>query len=192
MQFVSMFSPRWLGQQTFRAGLQNLGNSCYANSILQCLAHLPPVGNLVLDPSGFHGFNQTCPFAAASLNAQQNGGEGRVEKCTACLLSLQLRLVLNAQYKILRPVRVMTHLTLFSKTFQKGRQEDSHEFFHAVIDAVERDSRKGLAELYGLKEGGKGTRTLVQDLFEGRLLSQVCESGLDCLRRIRFMSMMNS
>ena len=55
-------------------------------------------------------------------------------------------------------------------------QEDSHEFLHALLDAVERDSRRGL-----VSRGERlGARTVVEDLFQGRTMSQV----RDCRARI--------
>ena len=52
-------------------------------------------------------------------------------------------------------------------------QEDSHEFLHALLDAVERDSRRGL-----VSRGERlGARTVVEDLFQGRTMSQVCDCG---------------
>lgn len=98
-------------------------------STLQVLAYVPPVGNCVLrDARGLHD-TMHCPLAA----------DGR---CATCLLSQQLRQMLTGA--CLRPTLIVGNLRVFSKTLQRGRQEDVHDFFTSLLDAAERDSRKGL------------------------------------------------
>ena len=116
MQWSVDFRPHWLVDQEVRTGLQNMGNSCYANSVLQCLAFLPPFGNLCkMGLHGLHGF--PCPYAASGGGGGQGGS-----LCAACLLSRQVEEQLAGSYANRRPLRIMGNLGLFSKAFQKGRQ----------------------------------------------------------------------
>lgn len=60
-----------------------------------------------------------------------------VVKCAVCLnLPVCARVYMRAQ------------------TLSKTRQEDAHEFLLAVLDAVERDTKKGIVMLGGHKAGG--------------------------------------
>ena len=106
MQWSAEFRPHWLVDQEVCTGLQNVGNSCYVNSVLQCLAFLPPFGNLCkMGLHGLHGF--PCPYAAS--------GGGQVgSRCAACLLSGQVEEQLAGSYANRRPLRITGNLGLFS------------------------------------------------------------------------------
>ncbi|KAJ9515375.1 hypothetical protein QJQ45_016369 [Haematococcus lacustris] len=138
------------------AGLQNLGNTCYMNSVLQCLAYLPPVASGV-QMNVLHGLPSSCPLA-------QTG-----KLCTCCAISKQLSDQLSTFDRAIRPVAISTALPQLSKAFVRGRQEDAHEFLLAVLEAVERDIKRGVVELGGLKS----QVTLIEELFMGQLRSQV-------------------
>lgn len=58
-----LFPPEWLNlkwTQVHRigAGLQNMGNTCFLNSALQCLTYTPPFANYMLTRE----HSKTCKF----------------------------------------------------------------------------------------------------------------------------------
>lgn len=120
------------------SGLGNLGNTCFLNSVLQCLAFVPPLAD-ACQRKLLHGVAGPCPGMA---------------KCCCCLTEAQLRNQLQAQATV-HPRDIVYNLHLFSKSFERGRQEDSHEFLLAVLDAVERDTKRLLARS-GCSKVGEG------------------------------------
>ncbi len=121
-------SATWQRSQAIGCGLANLGNSCYMNSALQCLAHLPPLGNLCL----------------ARLHTS-HGCRLPTGTCTCCLVEAQIARMLApsmAQRSADTPYGIHRGLGLLSKGFVKGRQEDAHELLRCLVDAMERDLLK--------------------------------------------------
>eukprot|EP00798_Chlamydomonas_sp_ICE-L_P006655 gene6655-3319_t len=137
LNITSHTHPVWKRLQPVGAGLDNLGNSCYLNSVLQCLAHIPPLGNLLSHQFCLHGF--ACPLSRTY--------------CTACMLEDQLKRQLGCHGQAVRPSAIFNNLERFSKSFVRGRQEDSHELLISLIDAVERDIHLGYARSIGLSKG---------------------------------------
>ncbi|KAK1334697.1 hypothetical protein QTO34_004263 [Cnephaeus nilssonii] len=100
--------PRAVG-----AGLQNLGNTCYANAALQCLSYTPPLARYVL--SGRH-----------------SGACRRRASCALCALQAHVTRAL------LRPGDVIVPEGELLAGFHAYRQEDAHEFLLFTLDALQR------------------------------------------------------
>lgn len=146
-------------------GLKNLGNSCYLNSVLQCLTYTPPLANFCLK------FKHTslCDLAASERD--------RKSDCPFCILERRIVRSLCSDLTLDAPSKLTNCLRLFADHFRLGRQEDAHEFLRYVIDAchntclrlkkLHQHRRKPVAT-----EGFEGN-SVVKDIFGGALQSQV-------------------
>lgn len=132
-------------------GLHNLGNSCYANAVLQCLMFTRPLASYLL--GGLHSKNCS-----------------KREWCFMC--EFEKLIVEGKQGKTaLSPTGILSHLHEIGSSFGPGKQEDAHEFLRHSIDAMQsvcmKEARTGGA--HRLAE----ETTLVQLIFGGYLRSKI-------------------
>ena len=144
---------KWAGARRAGAGLANLGNTCFLNSVLQCLTHTPALANFAL--RGEHKKYKT----GGSFNALYEIGE-------------HVARALNSSGRTIAPTALVKNLRALSKTFRKGRQEDAHELARCLLDAM----HKKCVEVVKPKISPNSARaetSFVWKVFGGRLRSQV-------------------
>ncbi|KAI3457568.1 hypothetical protein Pfo_014231 [Paulownia fortunei] len=150
-------------------GLRNLGNTCYLNSVLQCLTYTPPLANFCL--RFLH--SSICDFGA---------GKEKKGECPFCILEKRIARSLSSEAVSDAPLKINSCLRIYAEHFRTGRQEDAHEFLRYVIDACHNTCLR-LKKLHqpqrgksGIANGGdiSGTgETVVKEIFGGALQSQV-------------------
>ncbi|KAM3258047.1 hypothetical protein ACQJBY_050029 [Aegilops geniculata] len=132
-------------------GLCNLGNSCYANVVLQCLAFTRPLTAYFLE--GLH-----------SKNCSQK------EWCFLCEFQ---KLIVEGKrgHSQLSPTGILSHLSDIGISFGPGKEEDAHEFLRYAIDTMQSASMKE-ANANGAHKLAEET-TLIQLMFGGYLRSKI-------------------
>lgn len=150
-------------------GLKNLGNSCYLNSVLQCLTYTPPLANFCLKSQ----HTSLCDSAAAERD--------RKSDCPFCILERRIVRSLCSDLTLDAPYKITNCLRIFAEHFRLGRQEDAHEFLRYVIDAchntclrlkkLQQHRRKAVVNGSGNEDFGGNS--VVMDIFGGSLQSQV-------------------
>ncbi|KAG6673445.1 hypothetical protein I3842_16G112600 [Carya illinoinensis] len=133
------------------AGLQNLGNTCFLNSVLQCLTYTEPL--------------------AAYLQSSKHQNSCHIAGfCVLCAIQKHVSCALQSTGRVLAPSDFVRNLQCISRNFRKARQEDAHEYMVNLLESMHKCC---------LPSGVPGEspsayeKSLVHKIFGGRLRSQV-------------------
>ncbi|KAJ4455776.1 putative Ubiquitin carboxyl-terminal hydrolase 23 [Paratrimastix pyriformis] len=139
--------------RTVGAGLNNLGNTCFLNSVLQCLMH-------------------TTPFVAFLRSHEHSRSCNALGFCLLCALEKLADETFDPARgkKPLSPKAIVSNLKNISARLHWGRQEDAHEFLHAIFETVQ---KRLLPKTKQKLSPRIEATTLLHQLFGGHLQSQV-------------------
>ncbi|XP_059452991.1 ubiquitin carboxyl-terminal hydrolase 23 isoform X2 [Corylus avellana] len=133
------------------AGLQNLGNTCFLNSVLQCLTYTEPL--------------------AAYLQSSKHQNSCHIAGfCVLCAIQKHVSCALQSTGRILAPNDFVRNLQCISRNFRKARQEDAHEY---MVNLLESMHKCCLPSGVPTESPGAYEKSLVHKIFGGRLRSQV-------------------
>ncbi|GLJ46492.1 hypothetical protein SUGI_0979760 [Cryptomeria japonica] len=140
-----------IGFRRIGAGLANLGNTCFLNSVLQCLTYTQPLAAYF--QGGRHkltcrvaGFCAMCAVQDHAINAAGSSG------------------------KILSPTILVRNLRCISRNFRISRQEDAHEYMMNLMESMHKCC---LPAGVTSESPVAYEKSLVHKIFGGRLISQV-------------------
>jgi len=172
-------------------GLNNLGNTCFYNSVLQCLAQTPFLRKVLLDISE-SGEPITIKLDNEDITVLQEKWSPLTEN-----LYTTLQEITNERDSVFNPSALLDSLRKKCKMFIGYSQHDSHELLRHLLDSVRDDDLKryqrATVHHYGLtmrtdpneiddvkvakvKEIGKKLQDLLlrpDHVFKGQLLSVV-------------------
>ncbi|XP_045495794.1 ubiquitin carboxyl-terminal hydrolase 36 [Colias croceus] len=144
----------WQGAWTAGSGMQNVGNTCYLNSTLQALFHVPAFANWLVSE------------AAHSEKCNQQ------EACVICGMRASLMATQKSGGAPIKPWQVYSKLRLICRHLTPGRQEDAHEFLRYLIEAMEKCYLSNFINSDKLDQYSKETTPLNQ-ILGGYLRSTV-------------------
>ncbi|CAD7004484.1 ubiquitin carboxyl-terminal hydrolase 36 [Ceratitis capitata] len=137
-------------------GMMNVGNTCYLNSTLQALFHVPAMANWLMSDAKHI---QNCEAS---------------ENCIICAMIKTLEASQSNQSAI-RPYLVYSKLKFICKHLLMGRQEDAHEFLRYLVEAMEKSYLTRFRNYKELDQYSKETTPLNQ------ILGGYLKSAVRCL-----------
>jgi ubiquitin carboxyl-terminal hydrolase 8 len=139
-------------------GMHNLGNSCFLNSIIQCLNHIEPLTQYFLGGEFARELNTKNPL----------GSGGRVATAYATLL----KEIWSGDYSALAPRLLKQTVASFAPQFNNSFQHDSQEFCQFLMDGLHEDCNRVISKPYveELEGYGMKDRKAAIDTWQNHLL----------------------
>ena len=122
---ASTFANSLGGLSLNPVGLQNLGNTCFMNSALQCLAHCEALTRFLLNPNLSEKINKSNPL----------GTKGKLAMAYSELLSS----IFNGKERSVAPWLLKKTIASVASQFEGYQQHDSHEFLSYLIAGLHED-----------------------------------------------------
>ncbi|GAB2300282.1 hypothetical protein Dimus_034317 [Dionaea muscipula] len=147
-------------------GLNNLGNTCFMNSVLQALLHTPPLRNYFL--SDKHN-RYDCQ---RNGRVRRNGSHGKEElkACLACDLDAMVSAVFSGGRSPYSPAKFLYSWWQHAANLATYEQQDAHEFFISILDGIHEKVRKDRCKP---QSQGSGDCCIAHRVFSGILRSDV-------------------
>nr|XP_003703489.1 PREDICTED: ubiquitin carboxyl-terminal hydrolase 8-like isoform X1 [Megachile rotundata]XP_012141270.1 PREDICTED: ubiquitin carboxyl-terminal hydrolase 8-like isoform X1 [Megachile rotundata]XP_012141271.1 PREDICTED: ubiquitin carboxyl-terminal hydrolase 8-like isoform X1 [Megachile rotundata]XP_012141272.1 PREDICTED: ubiquitin carboxyl-terminal hydrolase 8-like isoform X1 [Megachile rotundata] len=147
-------------------GLKNLGNSCYMNSIIQCLSNTTHLAKYFMDNLYTDDLN----------TSNDNTTQGQVVQEVAQVIKALWR----GQYKSISPLDLKIVVGQYKLQFESYEQQDSHEFLTFLLDWMHNDLKKSCKVPSDLTVAEKAwdkamesQKSIISDLFFGQLRSTI-------------------
>ena len=125
---LANLDPNHGGQGKALTGFRNLGNSCYMNSVLQCLLATAPLAKYILDSVYVEDINKTNPLGTGGRIAEE--------------LAVLTRVAHSGNYRSVSPFDFKRTIGRFAPEFGGTKQQDSQEFLLVLLDQFHEDTNR--------------------------------------------------
>ena len=146
----------WKGSSFQPKGIKNAGNTCYLNSILQCLSCISPLAN--------HSIGEK----HRKLCKKSNSGLF----CSFCCLEQHIKRSHDNTRGVIFPAGLVNNIRHISKSLRPGRQEDAHEFLRRLMESCSSVCKD-------IPENGKFLSSVFTGRFRSRISCTNCNRNSD-------------
>ena len=163
-------SLTWRQVSQIGPGFYNQGNTCFLNSVLQCLIYIPALVQPLCDA-------EERKAILRGMNASnERGGTSSQDKSTRTILVHFCELVnevwgSRGSKASITPRSMVVSIRRVSRMFRPGRQEDSHEYLRCLTDCMHEEILK--AHGVKLSDGDIAETTFISRIFGGKLCSEL-------------------
>ncbi|AYV76863.1 MAG: ubiquitin carboxyl-terminal hydrolase [Barrevirus sp.] len=144
------------------SGLENIGNTCYMNSVIQCLNSLDLFRSYLLNREFYERQLYSNKMDVMAQNKRKKaglvndakvaiGGEETIIKAVSHLLTVKLAKLFEKMWHrnySIKPVSLKKVIGNTCSTFSGYRQNDSHELLNLILDTVHEETKSKVKVIY--------------------------------------------